>query len=865
MALYICIMVMNKELFCVLLIILMLNACKDSAQDLKSSKPNIVIILADDFGVGDIQAHYPNNKIHTPHLDNLVHQGMSFTDAHSGSAVCTPTRYGLLTGRYAWRTPLQEWVIACYEPPLIEASRLTLPMHLKQHGYQTACIGKWHLGLNWSGERTNRRVEAKNSLKDEEWNFEDPILEGPTKRGFDYYFGTHVPNFPPFTFIENDHVVEQPTARYKYDPKEGVVMPKEFPGAPMAPGWRFDRILPILTRKAVDYIHEQSRLDAPFFLYFSMTSPHEPVVPSKDFKGKSGIAPIADFVMETDWSAGQIIKALEDAGISDNTMVIFTADNGHSHYTGWESLIDAGHLPSGPYRGHKGDIWEGGHRVPFIVRWPGKVASGTMSNQLVCLTDIFTTCAEVVGGDPLPNNTAEDGFSFLSTLIESDDTASRANLISHSVNGEFAYRNGNWKIVFKLPGNNLASSRGEPAAVELYNLNEDIGEEFNMAGENHELVRQLTGELKSVVQRGTSRTGPPQFNDVKVRFDTIQTERWAPTVHQVSLKDAEVIAASTPAPLFRDPVYDGAADPVLVWNPDKRFWWMFYTQRRAKIDVPGVEWCHGTEIGVAESRDSGFSWTYIGTLPLSHPDNAYSFWAPDVILDDQGIFHLFPSYVPGAPETHRNWGGERHIFHYTSKDLWNWKFQERVPLSSDYCIDATLFRKPDGKWRMWYKDEGYGSKTLAVDSRDLRTWSSVEDPGVSKLYGEGPKTFWFKGHYWLIKDPNSGLDVYRSSDLESWDYQGKILDTPGTRNSDGTIGKHADIVVCGNRAYIIYFTHPYSENAPERNGVLPLSNRHTALQAAEIEVIEGRLECDRDKPFRMVLHPPQEKHSVPAR
>jgi pimeloyl-ACP methyl ester carboxylesterase len=330
------------------------------------------------------------------------------------------------------------------------------------------------------------------------------------------------------------------------------------------------------------------------------------------------------------------------------------------------------------------------------------------------------------------------------------------------------------------------------------------------------------------------------------------------TIHKDPLKDAEVIAASTPAPLYRDPVYDGAADPVLVWNPGKRVWWMFYTQRRAKIDLPGVEWCHGTEIGVAESGDSGFSWTYLGTLPLSHPDDEYSFWAPDVILDDGGNYHLFPSYVPGPPETHRHWGGERHIFHYTSKDLWNWKFQERVPLSSDYCIDATLFKKQDGKWRMWYKDEAHGSKTLAVESSDLRTWNPVEDPGVSELYGEGPKTFRFKGHYWLIKDPNSGLDVYRSADLESWVYQGKILDQPGTRNSDGTIGKHADIVISGDRAYIIYFTHPYSENAPERNGVSPLSNRHTALQVAELEVIDGRLVCDRDKPFRMILRPRQD-------
>ena len=180
-----------------------------------------------------------------------------------------------------------------------------------------------------------------------------------------------------------------------------------------------------------------------------------------------------------------------------------------------------------------------------------------------------------------------------------------------------------------------------------------------------------------------------------------------------------------------------------------------------------------------------------------------------------------------------------------------------MPLSSDYCIDATLFRKSDGLWRMWYKDEDHDSKTLAVESRDLKTWISVEDPGVSNLYGEGPKTFWFKGHYWLIKDPNSGLDVYRSTDLESWIYQGKILDQPGTRNSDGTIGKHAEVVVSRDRAYIIYFTHPYSENAPEQNGIFPFSNRHTALQAAEIEVIDGILVCDRDKPFRMVLQAPQ--------
>jgi len=330
-----------------------------------------------------------------------------------------------------------------------------------------------------------------------------------------------------------------------------------------------------------------------------------------------------------------------------------------------------------------------------------------------------------------------------------------------------------------------------------------------------------------------------------------------PGLLNVMVTDPAVIEASTPAPLFRDPVYDGAADPVLVWNPVKKVWWMFYTQRRAKIDVPGVEWAHGTEIGVAESSDEGFTWHYIGPLQLSHPDSGYSFWAPDVIRDDKGIYHLFPSYVPGEPEAHRRWGGERHIYHYTSKNLWDWKFEQRVPLSSDHCIDATLFRTQGGLWRMWYKDEKNGSKTFAVESPDLKSWSAVNDPGVSKLYGEGPKTFRFKGHYWLIKDPDSGLDVYRSEDLESWTYQGKILDKPGTRNSDGTIGKHADVIVCGEKAFIIYFTHPFGQKAPPVNGISPFSNRHTALQAAELEVNNGILTCDRDKPFKIKLERPR--------
>jgi len=336
-----------------------------------------VLILADDFGVGDIQAHYPDNKIATPYLDKLVQEGMSFTDAHSPSAVCTPTRYGLLTGRYSWRTRLQEWVLAAYEPPLIADDRPTLPGMLRDHGYETALIGKWHLGWEWPGPQPSQMTVVRNGQKTLEWHLDKPVLNGPTTRGFDYYFGVDLPNMPPFSYVENDIVSPAPTSTYVHDESEGVVLPRGFVGSPMAPGWRLREIVPELTRRAVEQIRSRAQSDKPFFLFYSMTSPHEPISPSPAFQDKSGIAPIADFVMETDWSAGQVIQAVDEAGIADDTIVIFTADNGHSHYTGWEPLVEAGHMPSGPYRGHKGDIWEGGHLVPLVVPLAVSLSGGT--------------------------------------------------------------------------------------------------------------------------------------------------------------------------------------------------------------------------------------------------------------------------------------------------------------------------------------------------------------------------------------------------------------------------------------------------------------------------------------------------------
>ena len=494
--------------------------------------PNLILILVDDFGVGDIQAHYPDNKIATPSLDHLASQGMRFTDAHSASAVCTPSRYSLLTGRYHWRTRLQEWVLATYEPPLISPGRLTVAGLLKQQGYDTAAIGKWHLGWNWPGTQPSRMDEEPHILNQGEWDFKQPIEDGPVSHGFDYFFGVDTPSIPPFTFIENDRVVEQPSAKYVPNPSDGIVLPTRFEGSPMAPDWKLGDILRTITERAVRYIHEKANCEEPFFLYFSMTSPHEPIVPSAKFRGKSGIAPIADFVMETDWSVGQIMRAIDDAGIADNTLVIFTADNGHSHYTGWEDLVRAGHMPSGPYRGHKGDIWEGGHRVPFLVRWPQKVEAGAVNDQLLSLNDVIATYAELLGVE-LPLDGAQDSFSFLKPLLGLDEQAFRQNLVSHSRNGEFAYREGQWKLIFKSPENPL-SSRGASTTAELYDLQSDIGEIKDVVADNPDVVRRLTAGLQRLIDNGSSRPGPAQSNDALVRYDVIQNERWAPALVQIN-------------------------------------------------------------------------------------------------------------------------------------------------------------------------------------------------------------------------------------------------------------------------------------------------------------------------------------------
>jgi arylsulfatase A-like enzyme len=446
--------------------------------------PNIVIVLADDMGHGHVGRLNPASKIPTPHIDRLAAQGVTLTDAHSGSAVCSPTRYGLLTGRYAWRTHLVQGVLKPFDPPLIEADRLTLPGMLKQHGYHTACIGKWHLGWDWQAS------EGKYP------DFTRRIEGGPTTRGFDFYFGTDVPNYPPYCFIENDRTVGLPTAfkeQVRLEGREG----------PLLPGWKFDAILPGLVDRAERYIAERAATKQSFMLYLPLTSPHEPINPSADFRGKSGLNALGDFIIETDAAVGRVAAALDRAGVADNTLFIFTADNGSSTYAGGDELLRLGHAPSAKFRGFKASIYEGGHRVPFFARWPGKIAPNSSSTETICLTDMLATLAAVVGAK-LPNSAGEDSFNVLSALRgEARIEPIREATVHQSAAGQLAIRQGRWKLI-TVPDAGRKPLLKDPENVELYDLTADPAEQNNHAAAEPAIVEQLTKLLARYRQSGRS-------------------------------------------------------------------------------------------------------------------------------------------------------------------------------------------------------------------------------------------------------------------------------------------------------------------------------------------------------------------------
>jgi arylsulfatase A-like enzyme len=447
---------------------------------------------------------------------------MRFTDGHSSSGVCSPSRYTLLTGRYHWRTRRQAGIVGVFGEPLIAPDRLTVAGLAKQHGYRTAAIGKWHLGWDWPIDEGDRPLfrsykEANNSspaAHRETWRkvFEQKIAGGPTTRGFDTYFGTDVPNWPPYCFIENDRTVGIPT---EFLTASLVGNNQASIQGPALAGWTLEPILPALGDRAAGFITESAKKPEPFLLYLPLTSPHTPLSVNEAWKGKSGLNLYADFVMETDALVGRVLEALEKSGAADNTLVLFTADNGCAPYIGIKDLEKMGHYPSGPLRGAKADAWEGGHRVPFIVRWPGKVQAGSVCDQLVQQSDLIATFAEVLG-TRLPDNAGEDSVSLM-PLLKGGDQPVRGNAVSASIGGIPALRSGSWKYI-PAPGSGGWGNGGDQSQpVQLYDLANDLGETKNLAAAMPEKVAEMKALLEQLIVAGRSTPGPTQQNDVEVR------------------------------------------------------------------------------------------------------------------------------------------------------------------------------------------------------------------------------------------------------------------------------------------------------------------------------------------------------------
>ncbi len=484
-------------------------ACFSSAG--AATHPNVIVVLADDLGIGDISPTNPDCKIKTPNLQTMADEGLTFLDAHTTSSVCTPTRYGLLTGRYNWRSRLAKGVLSGTSEHLIPADRPTLAHLLRQVGYSTAMIGKWHLGWDWHKDGS-------------EIDFSKPIANGPNINGFDrYYAHCGSLDMPPYVWVDTGKATSIPTR------EKGVTAKEDAYGwyrkGPIADDFKIEEVLPHLFTKAIESVTEQAeaaKSGKPFFLYLALPAPHTPIVPIPPFKDASGMNPYADFVMQVDHHMGELFACLRNNELDDNTLVIFTSDNGCSPQANFEVLAEHGHHPSAIYRGHKADIYEGGHRVPFIVRWPGKAVTGKSTNSLTCVTDIYATLREITG-QLQETAGGEDGFSFLAVLAGADKS-DRASLISHSIEGAFAIRRGDWKLClshgsggWSPPKEKEAIKEGLPP-LQLYNLREDPAEKTNVALDNPEQVQLLLSMLEADVQRGRSTPGESLTNDRDVTF-----------------------------------------------------------------------------------------------------------------------------------------------------------------------------------------------------------------------------------------------------------------------------------------------------------------------------------------------------------
>ena len=478
-------LIRNRGLLLSLGSMTVLSGCAQQPQEQK--KPNIVFIFADDMGYGDVSAFNENSKIQTTNIDRIANEGVAFTDAHSSSSVSTPSRYSLLTGRYNWRSDLKSGVLMGYNKALIAPDRRTIASVLRDQGYQTACIGKWHLGWDWNN------IEAGKDSVD----FSKPITNGPTTRGFDYFYGIIASlDMAPYVYVENDMPTALPDRETVND---GM---KYWRKGPTASDFDHEQTLPNFINRAVDYI------------------PHTPILPIKEYQGKSGLNPYGDFVLMVDDMVGKVMKALKDAGVDDNTILVFSTDNGCSPQAKFDELQEKGHYPSYIYRGHKADLFDGGHRIPCVVRWPAKIKPHTV-NQTVCLTDFFATFATIADYQ-LKDSEGEDSYNILPLLLnEKEGDVIREATVHHSINGDFTIRKGEWKLLlspssggwsFPKPGTDDEVIETLPL-IQLYNMKTDPAEKNNVYAEHPEVVKELKDLMIKYVKEGRSTPGAPQKND----------------------------------------------------------------------------------------------------------------------------------------------------------------------------------------------------------------------------------------------------------------------------------------------------------------------------------------------------------------
>lgn len=487
-----------------------LFSCETQNQS-SNQPPNIVYILADDLGYGDISALNSNSKIKTPNIDNLSSEGMTFTDAHSNSSVCTPTRYGILTGQYCWRSRIKRGVLLGYSPSLIEETKPTIAKFLQQQGYTTACIGKWHLGIDFKlkdgtyhqgqpGVDFTKELIGFNDF--EKINFAEEAKGGPKGAGFNYSFVLPASlDFQPYMYLENNLAVEAPTAfsegnDLNTDPWATGAFWR--PGQ-IAPSFSVEGVLPTFKNKAIEYIEKQKEGEKPFFLYIPLNAPHTPWVPTKEFQGKSAVDQYGDYVQMVDNQVGQILQSLKDNGFEENTLLIFTSDNGA--YWHPEMIERFNHQANFTFKGMKSDAWEGGHHIPFMVKWPQNIEAGTSSDQTICLTDFFNTVQDLL--ETNSSEKPEDSFSLLPILTGKQKSNNRPPVIHHSGQGKFAIRAGDWKFIeglgsggFSRPANPAPEKDGPQN--QLYNLKTDPQEINNLCITEPEKVNELQKQLSEV-------------------------------------------------------------------------------------------------------------------------------------------------------------------------------------------------------------------------------------------------------------------------------------------------------------------------------------------------------------------------------